>query len=466
MIVCPFCSSQNDDKASVCRVCGASLQGAKYPTALAVGTTLQGGKYRIDGVLGQGGFGITYKAYSTALDIPVALKEFHPQGASRAGTSLRPPGTLTQSEFSQARQRFADEARVVARLTYATPNAHIVRVYDVFTENDTEYYAMEFLEGKPLSSVVAAQGPFPEADVLVFARQLVDALEDVHAAGLLHRDVKPDNVILTKRGAVLIDFGSARAMAAGGRASIIITPGYAPLEQYASEAKRGPFTDVYALAGTLYFALTAVEPVPATDRAAGANQPSARELNGRVSVACSSVLERAMRMRVDERPQTAKAFLAELEVAAAVPTPPRAAFSSSQAPQPPVPPVPQGASGGPQPRSNPRPSAPPRLPRASPGAAPPVASPRNSSPPSPTPSAVKGSGGGCLLFLWVVCGILLIVGEWRGVSSLVLLGLYGAVALAVISVLSWLGSTRFGRVVLGMALVGGIYFLISRFLAR
>ncbi|HWG84592.1 MAG TPA: protein kinase, partial [Deinococcales bacterium] len=252
MINCPYCGSSNDSSASACRVCGASLAGARFPTALPAGTTLQGGKYRIDGVLGQGGFGITYRAFSTALGIPVAVKEFHPQGASRAGTSLRAPGTLSAQEFAESRRRFADEARVVARLTYAKPNPYIVRVYDVFTENDTEYYAMEFLEGKPLSGVVEKQGPFPEADAVTIGRQVVSALEDVHGAGMLHRDVKPDNVMLTARGAVLIDFGSARAIAAAGRQSIVITPGYAPLEQYASEAKRGPYTDVYALAATLH----------------------------------------------------------------------------------------------------------------------------------------------------------------------------------------------------------------------
>jgi predicted Ser/Thr protein kinase len=313
MISCPYCGNTNDDNTSTCRVCGASLTGAKYPTALVVGTKLQGGKYVIERALGQGGFGITYKANNASLGIPVVVKEFHPQGSSRAGNSMRPPGTLTQQEFVQARASFADEAKVVAQLTLNNPNPFIVRVYDVFTENDTEYYTMEFLDGKPLQSLVEKNGPLSEAQVLEVARQLGGALQEVHQAGLLHRDVKPDNVMMVARGAVLIDFGSARAIAAGGRQSIIVTPGYAPLEQYASEAKRGPFTDVYAMAGTLFFALTGQPPIPATDRVNGTKQPNAREVNPSVSKATSDLLERAMRMKIDERPQSAAEFLTELE---------------------------------------------------------------------------------------------------------------------------------------------------------
>ncbi|NJK44214.1 MAG: protein kinase [Pleurocapsa sp. SU_196_0] len=281
MIVCPYCATINDDKATACKTCGASLDGAQYPTALRAGTLLQGGKYRLEKVLGQGGFGITYKAQNISLGIPVVVKEYHPSGSSRVGTSVRPPGTLSQQEFQESRSRFADEARVVAQLTLVNPNPHIVRVYDVFTENDSEYYAMEFLEGKSLQSLVEKGGPLSENQVLEIARQVTSALGLVHGAGLLHRDIKPDNIMMVARGAVLIDFGSARSMStgAGAKQSIIVTPGYAPLEQYASNARRGPFTDIYALAGALMFALTGKEPVPATDRASGANQPTTRDQN-------------------------------------------------------------------------------------------------------------------------------------------------------------------------------------------
>ena len=315
MIVCPYCATENDEHNATCKTCGANLTGAKFPTALPVGTLLQSGKYKIEKILGQGGFGITYKAFNTALGIPVVVKECHPMGASRTGTTLRPPGTMQRAEFLETRARFADEAKVVAQLTLNKPNDNIVRVYDVFTENETEYYTMEFLEGKPLSKIVEERGTLPESEVIEIARQVIMALDDVHKAGLLHRDIKPDNIMMVARGAVLIDFGSARSFAATGKQSIIVTPGYAPLEQYASEAKRGPFTDIYALAGTLYTALTGLEPVPATDRVSGTKQPSAKESNPKVSKGMSDVLMRALAMKIDERPQTADQFLSELEKA-------------------------------------------------------------------------------------------------------------------------------------------------------
>ena len=216
MIVCPYCATTNDSNVTICKTCGASLDGAQFPTALRIGTLLQNGKYKLEKVLGQGGFGITYKAQNIALGIPVVVKEYHPSGSSRVGTSVRPPGTLSQTEFADARVRFADEARVVAKLTLISPNPHIVRVYDVFTENDSEYYTMEFLEGKSLQSLVEKGGSLSEPAVLEITQQISSALDLVHDAGLLHRDIKPDNIMMVQRGAVLIDFGSARMIANTG----------------------------------------------------------------------------------------------------------------------------------------------------------------------------------------------------------------------------------------------------------
>jgi serine/threonine protein kinase len=452
MIVCPYCGTTNDDNATTCRTCGASLTGAKFPTALPIGTKLQAGKYVVESVLGQGGFGITYKAKNAALGIPVVVKEYHPQGASRAGSSMRPPGTLTAMEFKEARARFADEARVVAQLTLNDPNPNIVRVYDVFTENDTEYYTMEFLDGKPLSKLVEKQGPFPEADVVGIATQLVNALSEVHAAGLLHRDIKPDNIMMVARGAVLIDFGSARAIAASGRQSIIVTPGYAPLEQYASEAKRGPFTDVYALGGTLFFALTGQEPVPATDRASGVKQPTAREVNSRISKGLSDSIDRAMRMKIDERPQTAAAFLADLQKSVGK----LPASTIGQSKNFPV--------------SNPGPAAPSPTPKANAPIQNPVQNPpqnpvQNQAPyrqppapgfglptpnaPAPTPAKAASASSNLVLGLFVVFGAMILLGELGYLPNQVAVaGFYLVVLLAAYQVIQWLVFTRTGRVIL------------------
>jgi serine/threonine protein kinase len=436
-------------------MCGASLEGAQYPTALRAGTTLQNGKYKLEKVLGQGGFGVTYKAQSTALGIPVVVKEFQPSGSIRVGTSVRPPATYGAKEFAEARARFADEARVVARLTLATPNAHIVRVYDVFTENDTEYYAMEFLEGKPLQSLVEKGGVLSEAQVLQIARQVVDALNLVHGSNLLHRDIKPDNIMMVQRGAVLIDFGSAREIAGGQRVSIIVTPGYAPLEQYASEARRGPFTDVYALAGTLAFALTGKEPVAATDRASGVKQPSVKELNPKVGKPLSDVLERAMKMKVDERPRTAQAFLDLLEQTQGkksnqpqptvrVTPPPPPAQPQQQRPATPPPYIPQPPANTNQ-----------NLPKQPPGAQI-WGTPQPTPTPNIAPAAPKPQqqGGDYLWLLYLVCGALIVLGEMRMLpAQAALFGFYGAVLLTAYLILQWLIGTWFGRVVL-LLLIG------------
>jgi serine/threonine protein kinase len=445
MIVCPYCATQNQDSNKACSMCGASLEGAQYPTAIKAGTTLQGGKYKIEKVLGQGGFGITYKAQNTTMGIPVVVKEFQPSGSVRVGMSVRPPATYGAKEFAEARSRFADEARVVARLTLNAPSAHIVRVYDVFTENDTEYYTMEFLEGKPLQSLVEKGGVLTEQQVLQITREVVDALSLVHSSNLLHRDIKPDNIMMVQRGAVLIDFGSAREIAGGARVSIIITPGYAPLEQYASEARRGPFTDVYALAGTLQFALTGKEPVAATDRASGVKQPAARELNPKVSKAFSDVLEKAMKMKVDERPQTAQAFLALLEQT-------------------------QGKKPAAQPTVRVTPPPPPQQPKLTPPpyVSPPVVNPNQNLPKPPPGGQIWGSppaanpapvvvvastptrqGGDYLWLLYLVCGALIVLGELKMLpAQAALIGFYGAVLLTAYLILQWLIGTWFGRVVL------------------
>jgi serine/threonine protein kinase len=439
-MICPYCTNTNDDHANACRVCGASLSTAKYPTALPVGTKLQSGKYVIERALGQGGFGITYKASNASLGIPVVVKEFNPQGATRAGSSLRAPSTYSVAEFKEARARFADEARVVAQLTQNNPNPFIVRVYDVFTENDTEYYTMEFLDGKALQGLVEKNGPLSEAQVLEVARQLGGALQEVHQAGLLHRDVKPDNVMMVARGAVLIDFGSARSIAAGDQQDRIVTPGYAPLEQYASQAKRGPFTDVYAMAGTLFFALTGQAPIPATDRVNGTKQPTAREVNPSISKATSDLLERAMRMKIDERPQSAAEFLAELERAVSgikgakvgkpvsFPTTPAQPFAPAAKAQNPVGPA------------------------AQPGQANVPVQAAPSSPPASTDALL----GNVQIALFIVFGAMILLGQFGVVDpQIATIGFYLVALLSLYIFIQWLLFTRSGRGLLLIA-VGAI----------
>jgi serine/threonine protein kinase len=269
--------------------------------ALPIGSLIAQ-KYRVEEVLGQGGFGITYLAFDTALEHYVAIKELFPEGSTRQGHNVIPPPNLN---FAETKQKFLEEAKVVQRFTHR----NIVRVYGTLEEHHTAYIVMEALTGSTLGADVASNGPFPEKIVLEMARQLCDALETVHAAGLLHRDIKPDNVFLSSDArVVLIDFGSARGFMQGQvrRVTRLVTPGYAAPEQYASQAAFGAYTDVYGLAATLYHAVEGVMPPAATDLMLGTKLEFQK--SGRMRAA----LEEGLKVKVGERPATIADFKAEL----------------------------------------------------------------------------------------------------------------------------------------------------------
>ena len=298
MASCPICAADLAGFTATCPTCGASLEGL----SLAVGTLI-GAKYRIEAVLGQGGFGITYLAFHQALGERVAIKELFPEGSTRRGRHVVPPAEL---DFLEMKTKFLEEAITMQRFEH--PN--IVRIYNTFQVNSTAYIVMEALEGKTLGTALAADGAFPEARVLEIAWQLCDALTVVHAAGLLHRDVKPDNVFLSSSSQViLIDFGSARAFARGKlkRLTRLVTPGYAAPEQYATQAKFGTYTDVYGLAATLFHALEGQPPPTAPELMLGT------KLEFRRAQQLRSGIELGLRVKVSERPPTVTAFLALLE---------------------------------------------------------------------------------------------------------------------------------------------------------
>ncbi|NET47773.1 MAG: serine/threonine protein kinase [Merismopedia sp. SIO2A8] len=215
-----------------------------------VGKTLQAGKYTLEETLGQGGFGITLKATHHALGQTVVIKTLKPQ-------------TRTRDDFASLQQRFQDEAKRLALCVH--PN--IVRISDFFVEGGAPYLVMDYIPGDTLGMVVFSGRPCPEELAIHYIRQVGNALTVVHSHGLLHRDVKPDNIIL-RRGThevVLIDFGIAREFTPGATQThtSILSDGYAPVEQYLTQAQRTPATDVYGLAATLYALLTGTVPVSA-----------------------------------------------------------------------------------------------------------------------------------------------------------------------------------------------------------
>ncbi len=303
--LCPNCGAPVALGTAVCPACGAPLQ-----LHLNVGHKLADERYSVGRVLGRGGFGITYQGADTRLGRTVAIKELFPEGATRQGARVIAPFSRKQNGFAEVKQRFIDEAQLLAQFNHPG----IVSVLGIFEENQTAYLVMEFLRGATLSQWGQSRGPLTAERGLELTRQLAAALDVVHQAGLLHRDIKPDNVLVEGSGrAVLIDFGSARAYSHDQtvRHTQILTPGYAPPEQYASQARFGPYTDLYALGATLYHMFSGQRPPPATDRLMGTPLPP---LPDTVPPDIADALGKVMALRVDERPQTVGAFLALLPI--------------------------------------------------------------------------------------------------------------------------------------------------------
>ena len=235
--------------------------------SLPIGSTLMQGKYRIVAVLGQGGFGITYKGEHTMLGTTVAIKEFFMKGAcERDENSTHVTTSQSNSELaSRFRTKFLKEAKTLAALKH--PN--IIRVFDVFEDNGTAYYVMDYIEGNNLSDIVEGKGRLSEPLALKYIRQVANALNYLHQKKLLHLDVKPANILLDKNtgNAILIDFGVSKQYDKDGKQTSTTPPaiskGYSPIEQYAqgSNVKTfSPATDIYSLAATLYKLVTGNTP--------------------------------------------------------------------------------------------------------------------------------------------------------------------------------------------------------------
>ncbi|NDH64218.1 MAG: serine/threonine protein kinase, partial [Alphaproteobacteria bacterium] len=219
------------------------------------------GRHEVLAVLGQGGFGITYRARDGQLNRDVAIKEYLPTSlAYRAdGMTVVPRSTRVAEDFTWGRDRFVAEGQTLASLHHAPG---IVRVFDFLEINGTAYIVMELLRGDTLEARLKREGRLDPASVDDILSTLLDGLEQVHATGFLHRDIKPANILLDGKGhPTLIDFGASRAAMAGRTVAMtaIFTPGYAATEQMTS-AKQGPWTDIYGLSATLYHAITGKAP--------------------------------------------------------------------------------------------------------------------------------------------------------------------------------------------------------------
>lgn len=268
---------------------------------LPAGYALQ--EYRIEKVLGVGGFGLTYLALDGNLNLRVALKEYLPDDIATRGAdqSIGPLSPATADTFGWGKQRFLDESRTVA--SFRHPN--IVRVMRFFEANGTAYMVMEFVEGAALMDWIKTRRPLPEAQAAALIAPLLDGLQVVHKTGFLHRDIKPANIYVRDDGTpVLIDFGSARQQATD--LTVVVSQGYAPFEQYHSQGKQGPWSDLYALAGVLYWMVTGHRPHEATARIRADTMPSALQSADRslYRPAFLAAIDWALAPAEDQRPQS------------------------------------------------------------------------------------------------------------------------------------------------------------------
>ena len=284
-------------------------------TYLKEGTSLQGGKYRIEKVLGQGGFGITYLGEHIGLRRKVAIKEFFMKEHCNREQDTRHvtvPSVGSKDLVERFRQKFVKEAQTISDLE----NRHIVRIHDVFEEQGTAYYVMEYLPGGDLRSRIPKNG-MKEAEALSYIRQIADALLFVHERNILHLDVKPGNVLFRSNGeAVLVDFGLSKHYdeSSGEQTSstpLGISEGYAPTEQYESSgvSSFSPATDIYSLGATFYCLLQGSRP----PKASVVLNDGLPVLPISVSSTTRKAIVTAMQPKRNDRPQSVDAFLSLLD---------------------------------------------------------------------------------------------------------------------------------------------------------
>jgi serine/threonine protein kinase len=285
------------------------------------------GRYQIEGLLGHGGMGAVYQAFDTLYDRPCAIKELclsnlpredKPQAAP-AGDSFSGQQRTSSMTRMKAISLFKREAKLLAALDHP----HLPKVNDYFSIGDDYYLVMTLIEGKDLRKLIEDRQwlPFPEAVVLAWTRQIIDALNYCHTRGLIHRDVKPSNILVCENDNVyLVDFGVAKYTDPGantGSLLQVLTPRYSPPEQYTGEGLMDARVDIYSLGATLYTLLTGQQPMDAVSRLTGGNQPAPRQIIPTLSVQMDAVINKAMALDPVERFASLKDMSAELFKSAA-----------------------------------------------------------------------------------------------------------------------------------------------------
>lgn len=280
--------------------------------ALANGTCLHE-KYVIKDILGRGGFGFTYEAYDNAAGKRCAIKEYYPRDAAMRlpdGRTLYQMTDELEKTYHHGMERFMEEAQVLWKLQGVQS---VVSVYDYFNENNTSYFVMEFIDGVTLKKLIKDYGKLDYNIVRSIFFDVGTGLIQVHGMGVFHRDIKPDNIMLTSKGrAKLIDFGNAKNIKrdADEGYSIMLTPKFAPPEQYQKNSEQGTFTDVYAFASTMFYAMTGTYMPEPTARYASGEHVNLEEVGFPKYV--SDAMNKALKLNYKERTQTIYELLMDL----------------------------------------------------------------------------------------------------------------------------------------------------------
>lgn len=313
---CLNCMQLYDDQYEVCPYCGFVIGTPPMePYHLHPGVRLQN-RYVIGTVVGFGGFGIIYRAWDERLETMVAIKEFYPSGIVQRIPGEKEVIIYTgrgKKEFENGISRFLVEAQNMAKFSTHT---NIVNVYDFFEEHHTAYIVMEFLNGVSLKQYVnSMNGRMETGQAIEIISSVCDALKDIHKEGIIHRDISPDNIFICEGGKVkLFDLGAARFSTGEEEKtlSVILKPGFAPPEQYRSKSKQGPWTDVYALAATLYRIVTGVVPEESVNRIVEDNLLAPNEIDPSISDNFSNALMKGMALNQDLRFQNIEQFQAAI----------------------------------------------------------------------------------------------------------------------------------------------------------
>jgi len=313
--LCYKCFSEFEGQ--VCPRCGyhAAEDEGKYPHALKPGTIL-GGRYIVGRVLGQGGFGITYAAQDYETKQIVAIKEFLPESiATRLdGTTIGVFSIQNDENFRFGKEKFLAEANTLSQFN---GQPCICDIYSYFEENGTAYFVMEYVDGVTLSEYMELRGgalSFEETKRLLIP--VMHTLNNIHAQGIIHRDIAPDNIMVRRDGSVmLIDFGAARYSIGEKTRSltVMLKYGFAPREQYARRSHQGPYTDVYAMAATFYYAITGTVPPDAYERTEGDTLKSPRSMGISISKDAEAALIKGLAPAAANRWQSMEAFAAALQ---------------------------------------------------------------------------------------------------------------------------------------------------------